>query len=201
MFVSVYLSDTSHLPHCLLQIQSMQFNIARIKISKREVYKNKNIHRLGIEALRGFLKDALHQEDDVDKDTEFMKGLVVLRKGLNKRLKEQIAKGKTYDLNIPGKTICFLPSVDEDRDFSSSMANFTCCSSSGAVVNTEESKSVSAIYTDGESDYTNIILSDDLVNDHLCPSIEAILEKLAISFDLKPPFFYVNTGEESVAEV
>ena len=179
----------------------MQFNIARIKISKRDVYKNKNIHRLGIEALRGFLKDALHQEDDVDENNEFMKGLVIMRKGLNKRLKEQIAKGKTYDLNIPGKTVCFLPSMDEDRDFTSSMANFTCCNSSGAVVNTEESKSASAIYTDGENDYTNIIFSDDLVNDHLTASIEAILEKLAKSFDLKPPFFFVNTVEEGVAEV
>eukprot|EP00529_Nitzschia_sp_RCC80_P000421 CAMPEP_0113445078 /NCGR_PEP_ID=MMETSP0014_2-20120614/2998_1 /TAXON_ID=2857 /ORGANISM="Nitzschia sp." /LENGTH=891 /DNA_ID=CAMNT_0000336113 /DNA_START=120 /DNA_END=2792 /DNA_ORIENTATION=- /assembly_acc=CAM_ASM_000159 len=154
------------------------FNIARIKISKQEVYRNKNIHKLGIEALREFLKDALHPEGDVDKDTEFMKGLVIMREGLNKRLKEQIAKGKTYDLNIPGCTVCFIPSIDEDRDFTSSMANFTCCSSSGVVVNTDESKSASAIYTDGETDYTNIIYSDELVNDHLCPSIEAILEKL-----------------------
>lgn len=154
---------------------------------------NRNIHKRGIRALRVFLKNALHPEEDFDKDTPYMKGLVALRKNLNTRLKQQLAKGKTYDLVIPGKTVCFLPSIAENVDPATQKS---CCDSAGAVVEAEEPHSASAIYTDAEVDYQNIILSENFVREHLTSSIEEILAKLAKSFNLKPPFYYVNGDEE-----
>jgi hypothetical protein len=127
-----------------------------------------------------------------------MKGLVAFRKRLNERFQESLDEGKTYDLVVPGKIVSFVPSI-EDKVLH--MRTITCCSgSSGAAVEHNATGKAAAIYSDPEADFRTIVLSDNLVNEHLTDSIQAVLGKLAKSFQLKAPFYFPMDVDEDVEE-
>jgi hypothetical protein len=159
----------------------MLVNIARIKIPKYLINRNRRIHENGIDAVREFLAEALYPVDDIP-ETIFLDTVRRFRLYYKSKVAKRVADGDA-GLFLPGRVIHLVGGADsvyKERRRTGSIPFME-----------EECMSCWA----GRDDFRAVVLSPSFLTDHETDVVKLRFDSLTKGFGLKEPYTEVLLEE------
>lgn len=162
----------------------MLVNIARIKVPKYLVNRNRGIQAHGIDAVREFLAEALYPADDIP-ESKFLDSVREFRRYYKLKMEKRMNDADS-GLYLPGRIIHMVAGFDSVYEETKPNTLFTSDEEAREKVEAEKEKCIS--YWANREDFRVVILSPHFLSDHGTDEVKFKFDALTQAFGVKEPY-------------